>query len=156
MHSCRVRLPRNDRLYHAHCATLRNQQTNMQRQYFKLTTPIEVDAVNADHTPIFPRLDQNLDVISAKAMFGDQDAKWFSNYYGMIRAFNDTAKTLMGMMKTNPMKDYKDYKTVYHAFLDTVKVYLTNFSISFESSPKNLLLKFLFDGETFLKNALLC
>ena len=120
--SCHVRLPRDDRLNYPHCAILRKQQTTIGRNYFKLTTFVGLNDINIDHSPIFPRLDQGLDEITAKAMFGDQDSKWFANYYGMIRAFNTTAQTLVEMMGTNPMKDLNDYKTLYRAFLQTVTV----------------------------------
>ena len=110
-------------MYHPQCAALRDQQTRSQRHYFKLTTPVDfTEETNTDHSPVFPRLNQTVDVISAKAMFGDQDAEWFSSYYGMIRALNETAKTISGMFYDNPMNEYRDYQTVYRGFLGTIKV----------------------------------
>ena len=122
--SCHVRLPRDDRLNYPYCATLRKHQTTVQRNYFKLTTPVGLDDINTDYSPIFPTLDQGLDDITSKAMFGNQDAEWFSNYYGMVRALNSTSQALVGMMGTSQMKDLNDYKTVYGSFIHTVTVIL--------------------------------
>ncbi|XP_066921490.1 polyunsaturated fatty acid 5-lipoxygenase-like isoform X2 [Clytia hemisphaerica] len=93
----------------------------MQRHYFKLTTPVRPEDENPTHEPLFPTLDQENDVISAKAMFGDLDAKWFANYYGMVRTLNATAATLLSLVKNNPMKTYADYKYIYHAFMGTIQ-----------------------------------
>jgi len=124
-YGCHVCLPQKDLLYERkQCIQYRNQQTSAQRHYFKLTTPIHPDAPNVDHAPLFPRLDQSENAIQAKAMFGDLDAKWFANYYGMVRALNETAARLMPAFQNNLMKTYADYKVLYNTFLLTLKVIL--------------------------------
>ena len=122
IYECRVSLPRADRLDKPQCVQKRYKETLIQRHYFKLTTPVRPEDENPAHEPLFPRLDQESDVISAKAMFGDLDAKWFANYYGMVRTLNATSAALLSLVKNNPMKTYADYKYIYHAFMGTIQV----------------------------------
>lgn len=125
-YQCKVSLPQHNDQHSSlqHCAQMRRKESLMQRQFYKLTNPKRLDEENANNEPLFPRLNQSNLNVAMKASFGD-DAKWFSNYYGMVQLLNLTKDHLSAFFGNREIDTMEDYNTIYKAFSATLKVSYT-------------------------------